>query len=70
MEYDHSRESIIVGSRLFDINDYRRCLKIIRIHLGGRLSEGGDYSRGATIRGNTVVHLLIVNILEHSLYRI
>ena len=48
VEYDHSRESIIIGRRLFDINVYsRRCLKIIRTHGGGR---GG----GATIRGNTV----------------
>ena len=50
VEYDHSRESIIVGRRLFDINGYpKRCLKIIRTHLGGRLFEGGDYSRGAII---------------------
>ena len=60
VEYDHSRESIIMGRRLFDINVYsRRCLKIIRTHLGG--GGGGDYSReaiirggGATIRGNTL----------------
>ena len=48
VEYDHSRESIIVGRRLFDINGYsRRCLKIIRTHFGEaiirgrRLFEGG-----------------------------
>ena len=63
VEYDHSRESIIMGKRLFDINVYsRHCLKIIRTHLGG----GGAIIRGrATIRGNTVLvnHRIISDIL-------
>ena len=48
VEYDHSRDSIIVGRRLFDINGFsRRCQKIIRtlfrgaIIREGRLFEGG-----------------------------
>ena len=40
------RESIIVGRQLSDVKGYsRRCLKIFRPHLEGRVFEGGDYSR-------------------------
>ena len=50
VEYDHSRESIIIRRRLFDINGYsRRCLKIIRNHLGGAIIQGGRLFEGGLL---------------------
>ena len=78
VEYDHSRESIIVGRStvilstvILDISGYsRRCLKIVRTHLGG---WGAAIIRGrrlfggpATIRVYTVCifsHLLLLNCI-------
>ena len=70
VEYDHSRESIIVGRRLFDINGYsRRCLKIIRNNFGGAIIQGGRLFEGgllfkeiryANYKG--LLHLLTINI--------
>ena len=40
--------------------------KFLFDNLGGRLFEVGDYSRGATIRGNTVLYCNYYNIKDYT----